>query len=320
MKNRTIALLFALLMLVSAGISAVVTLVREDMQNEAGTEKDRLIGVYVTTEYVSLVDMEKYIEDNIASIMSGSNILSPEDTAAYTEKLYAVEKIEEAISPLTGETYTTHDLTFPGLDGFGSYCYKTQKNGTPVSISGGLGAISERHTSIKSTDYGEEFGLTGTIYTSDDFNSVLYFNPLYQSADGSIYLVPGTGIHHSGVGLASHTMSEEETTEKDGETVTVYRSDITVNIEGVVPPDRITLLQFSADNELLSETEYTADTMPQTISLLPDTEYIITEGYAAGEDGAIFRELYAADDEYIEIFRPWKDGICTKESVKLEWN
>lgn len=320
MKNRTIAFLFALLLLCSGGISAVVTLAKEDIQATKELSKDRLIGVYVTTEYVSLMDMEKFIDENFDTLMSGNHVLSPEDTAGYTEKLYAVEKTEDAISPLTGETYTTHDLIFPGIDGFGSYCYKAEENGSPVNISGGLGAICDRRFHFKTTDHGEEFALEGTIYTCDSFDNALYFNPIYQSADGSIYLLPGTGIHHGGIGLSSFKLSEEETAESNGETVTAYRSDITINIENVLPPEMITVLQFSADNIIISQTKYTQDTLPQTIVPLENAEYILIECYPGNKDGEVARELYSKTDTALDIFVHWKDGICEKKSVQLEWN
>ncbi|MBE6568970.1 MAG: hypothetical protein E7658_01970 [Ruminococcaceae bacterium] len=319
MKNRTIVLLAVLLALCSAGISAVVPLAKED-RTEEKAEKDRLIGVYVTTEYVHLTDMEQYIEDNIGDILNGNNILAPDDTAAYTAKLYGEVREEEAVSPVTGETYTTHDLVFPGLEGFSAYCFTAVENGSPLSISGGLSGISERHLGLTSTDYGQEMTLTGTIYTEEEYDRVLYFNPIYQSGDGRFYLLPGTGIHTSGTGKSSYNMNEKNTAEVNGETVTVDSTDITIHIESVQLPETVTLVQFSADHRVLDRTDYSRDALPACIVLAADAAFAVAEHYTADGETVIMRILYTDEADDLDVFVPLRDGVCEKKAVELVWD
>ena len=62
-----------------------------------GTERDRLIGCFITTEHLDLFDFEAYFNDNAHKLVSGGEITLDGDTAAYRNRIYA---------ELYDETYT----------------------------------------------------------------------------------------------------------------------------------------------------------------------------------------------------------------------
>ena len=54
--------------------------------------KDRLIGVFITTEYLDLFDMESYFNDNIGKMTTGGDITIDGDSPKYQGRLYATLK------------------------------------------------------------------------------------------------------------------------------------------------------------------------------------------------------------------------------------
>ena len=83
MKNKSIILGFAGVLLICFiyGAMGTVTLANAEA-GEADTEsKDRLIGIFVTTDYLDLFDFEGYLNDNINKVMDGTVNVRREDSA-----------------------------------------------------------------------------------------------------------------------------------------------------------------------------------------------------------------------------------------------
>lgn len=85
------------------------SLARSDMDASAAS-RDRLIGVYITTEYIDLFDLEGYIGANASALSGGS--IGEADAAQYNGRLYA---------ELVDERYV-----FPGVDGFAFFMATTE--------------------------------------------------------------------------------------------------------------------------------------------------------------------------------------------------
>ena len=99
MMKRYICLLAILTAI--AALLCGCSLARSDMDASAAS-RDRLIGVYITTEYIDLFDLEGYIGANASALSGGS--IGEADAAQYNGRLYA---------ELVDERYV-----FPGVDGF----------------------------------------------------------------------------------------------------------------------------------------------------------------------------------------------------------
>jgi len=327
MKNKMIILLFTVILACSAGVSGVIPLAIEEDTTDSAKQKDRLIGVYVTRDYINLFDAEQYLQDNIDDIddiLTGGTIIGTEDAETYTNRLYGVETEIPAVNEETGTSYMYTDFVFPGTEGFGTYCYRKEEEHGPVSVSAGGTGISDGHTHITTTDYGNNLALTGTIYVSvDAADNSFYINPVYQSADGSIYLLPGSGVSFgSNIEGMKHTttLSEEETITVDGESVVAYSVEVELHVESVLPPETVHILQLDKDSTVLARTEYAADALPKSLTILSGTEYIIAESYSAGNDPVITRQLFQKEDSYMNLICPWEEDICIKKDIRLDWS
>ena len=249
------------------------SLARSDMDASAAS-RDRLIGVYVTTEYVDLFDIEGYIGANASALSGGS--ISGADAAQYNGRLYA---------ELVDERYV-----FPGVDGFAFFMATTEheygtsySNYTDEGVCGGKIAINTNDSEDSS---GEALELECTIYglTGRNDRHVIYTNPVYQTADGKVYLTSGHGISTSGVGvgaLVSQKLTDSTTvTDSEGNAVT---NSASVNVHYVIAdlPLAYTLIEMDADSHEISRREYAPGELPTEYTANDSTAYIIVEARTA---------------------------------------
>ena len=328
MKNKILIIILACVLIASfaLGATGAVTFAKDepaDSSNEAS--KDRLIGVFITTEYLDLFDFESYFEDNADKVLSGGEI-SSSDSAPYQGKVFGTIVDDPYTNPETGETVTAKKYVFEGIEGIAYFVAKyTDERGTYWG-TGADDAISDGHTGLNSTDAGDSIELKGTIYVSTSKGSnTFYYNPVYQTATGEVYLMSGQGMSHGGelsAGMSgSHTLKEEQTVTIDGKNETVG-SSIEVSICFMDTPVSTSVLQFGKDGSVVSREDYAAGDLPFKITTNSDTEYIIVETHmksATGEE-TVTRELFQADDETLFAFSCREDGICIKQYCSIIWD
>jgi len=282
-------------------------------KEEAQAENSRMIGVFITTECLDLFDWEAYLNDNIGSLR-GDTVLDPGESAAYEGRIYAsaVEKEDHM------------EYSFEPLEGMGLYAYTvpaSDSNPNPYTATSGGEGISDVHFNSK-TD-GEE--LTGTIYHIPTDNLVFYFNPVYQTEAGEVYLTAGQGLAtNSFGGEMSHSMKESFTVTENGEELTGTNSN-NITIVCAAPPETVVVLQMDAGSNILARQEYLPDEMPE--SLRPDSScaYLLVENHSDADrvpEGAqpVERTLYARQtDSFIRTLYDRGDGICLFRYTALEW-
>jgi hypothetical protein len=83
-------------------------------------QEDRLVGVFITTEYLDLFDFEKYLNDNMGSF-GGGEIRMDGETAEYQGRLYAALKERSMKNEENGELVTTKEYVFEEVEGFVFY-------------------------------------------------------------------------------------------------------------------------------------------------------------------------------------------------------
>ena len=78
---------------------------------------------------------------------------------------------------------------------------------------------------------------------------------------------------------------------------------------------------MSADNMLISLTDYSPGEVPENYSPEADTAYIILETHSRDEEWSaiLTREIFDRGDEYIETFFARMDGICIIRLTQLSW-
>lgn len=329
MKNKIGMIILACVLAVSfvLGATGAVTFATDEPTDNAGNaSKDRLIGVFITTEYLDLFDSESYVKDNADKVLSGGEIGSS-DRARYQGRLYAKLVDEPYTDPETGETATTKKFVFDGIEGISYFAARyTDESGTQYLGAGDDDAISDAHTGLHYTDAGDGIDMKGTIYVSASKGSdVFYCNPVYQTASGEVYLVSGQGVSYGGelsAGMSgSQALKEEQTVTINGKSETVS-SSIEVSICFMDTPIGTSILQFDRDGSLVAREDHAAGALPAEITANPDTEYIIAETHMSSADGkeTVTRELFRQDDETLYAFFCREDGICIKQYCSIAWD
>ena len=292
----------------------------------ANTNEDRLIGIFITTEHLDLFDFEGYLNDNFNSLQGGEVNLDGRNTQKYQGRLYAVLTPRTDINEETGETMLTHEYIFEGIEGI-QYCVPTiqateVENSYIATMSDP--AISDGHTSIFVGDDENRVSIDGTIFIiSSSKMNTYYFNPVYQSADGSVFVVSGEGFMFSseayGESSAYSQTIENTTTITENGKAKKESTSIKISISVMFAPEKIVILQMGSDNAVISRTEYEPEEMPKDFTLETGTAYFIVETHKRDNMGKmiISREIYGRDIEYIETFFVRADGICVKNGTQI---
>ena len=109
----------------------------------------------------------------------------------------------------------------------------------------------------------------------------LYFNPVYQSDSGDVYVVSGdaaVGIDEGFIPGTSMTTKVNATRTKTMEDSEVSdTAEVEVTVSYMDKPTGIAILQFDGDDQLLLRDEYAPETLPETLAMQPGTQYVVGE-------------------------------------------
>ena len=294
-------------------------LAREDADGSAG--KDRLIGVFVTREYLDLFDMDGYLNDNLQNL-SGGEISLDGSSEQYQGRLYAALQ-DRTLTSDTGEESTTQEYVFPGVEGISYFAARipaTEESESYITTSSDE-AVSDGLLSMNYSDTEDKITLDGTIYLANlSGNYSCYINPVYQSEDGSVYAVSGDGMEMCGGAGMSQTLEEKTAVTENGVSKTVI-SSIKISIETLCPPEKIVILQMDKNSEIVSRQEYTPGELPEMLKTETVTVYILEETYSHDASGGevVTRKLYSPQDDILSAFYARADGVCVRQWTSLEW-
>ena len=275
MKKLAIALILALALALPG-----CSLLREDGEP---SEADRLVGIYITDSYIDTFDFEAYVNDNAASLLNGDGEVSREDAAKYSRRIYA--------------EVTDGKTSFP-IEGVPMIAARYERDGESYTGSDSGDKLADVHLSINNSNDMETVTLTGEIFTASGSGRVTaYCNPVYQQEDGRIYLVPGEGMTADSGGSMAFTLSDSRESAVEGEPG--YGMDITLTATGRYPSEKLAVLLYSADGELMGRTEYAPEDMPEEIAA-DGAAWAVFEDYTRdflGEPQVIRRLIAAGSDE-----------------------
>ena len=318
MKTKSIIIIVCCINLAAftLGATGVIKVKHEAVQESQ--DSDRLIGVLITKEYLDLFDSDRYFNDNINKILNGREI-SEFESAKYQGRLYAT-LVETSLQNENGDTIATKEYDFDDVDGIRFFApFINEESGSYWSTNIDEG-IADCNTHFLSKDDGESVSLKGTIYIASH-NSLgnFYFNPVYQSSNGEVYAVSGSGVFLGDGNVPGVSWSQKITENREiasGEANTSSGTDVEVTVCVIDKPINIALLQFDNKNELLAIKEYLPGTMPEHIDALSDTQYIIIESVS---DQDVSRTLFQKTDETLFSFYCREDGLCIKQSSEIAW-
>lgn len=295
MKKLAVALILVLALMLPG-----CSLLREDGEP---ADADRLVGVYITENYIDSFDFEAYVQDN-ASSLSGGGEISREDAAKYTRRIYA--------------EITDGKTSFP-IEGIAFIAARYEKDGESCTGSDYGDKLADVHLSINVSDDMETTVLTGKLFADSGAGHMsAYCNPVYQQADGRVYLVPGEGVS-ANMGSMTHSLSESCESAKKGERG--YGMDITLEVEGRRTSEKLAVLLYSAEGALLSRTEYAPEEMPEEISAA-GAAWAVFEDYTADYSGEpqVIRQLIAAgsDEGFLSLHLEPGESFYTPRTTYLK--
>ena len=296
MKKLAIALILVLALMLPG-----CSLLREEGEP---ADADRLVGVYITENYIDSFDFEAYVQDNASSLSGGSGEISREDAAKYTRRIYA--------------EITDGKTSFP-IEGIAFIAARYEKDGESCTGSDYGDKLADVHLSINVSDDMETTVLTGKLFADSGAGHMsAYCNPVYQQADGRVYLVPGEGVS-ANMGSMTHSLSESCESAKKGERG--YGMDITLEVEGRRPSEKLAVLLYSAEGALLSRTEYAPEEMPEEISAA-GAAWAVFEDYTADYSGEpqVIRQLIAAgsDEGFLSLHLEPGESFYTPRTTYLK--
>lgn len=296
MKKLAITLILVLALMLPG-----CSLLREEGEP---ADADRLVGVYITENYIDSFDFEAYVQDNASSLSGGSGEISREDAAKYTRRIYA--------------EITDGKTSFP-IEGIAFIAARYEKDGESYTGSDYGDKLADVHLSINVSDDMETTVLTGKLFADSGAGHMsAYCNPVYQQADGRVYLVPGEGVS-ANMGSMTHSLSESCESAKKGERG--YGMDITLEVEGRRPSEKLAVLLYSADGALLNRTEYAPEEMPEEISAA-GAAWAVFEDYTADYSGEpqVIRQLIAAgsDEGFLSLHLEPGESFYTPRTTYLK--
>jgi len=325
MNRKIIHVMLALIL--AAALLTGCQLARTD---GLSTENSRLVGVFITREYLDLFDVGGYFEDNVSKLLNGGEI-SLKDSERYSGRIYA--ELVEAVdtNDETGEKHSRWDYAFPGLEGIPFFSAEVfPPDGDPFHAAFTDGLLCDTRFAV-----GNETTLDGTLYLTPEVPAVIYANPVYQSSDGRVFVTTGAGWSvssengsgeyisgsHVADSVFSTTLEETHTSSENGEKKTAESFRVTLNVGIMLGPKAVAVIQLDAQNTVITRDEYSPEDMPEQITPRPETEYIVVETESAGtDDGRVFsRELLEPADAGITGYKARTDGIIEPVWTELLW-
>ncbi len=286
---------------------------------------DRLIGVFITKDYLDLFDMERYIKDNQENIFNGAEIFNDDNSNQYGGRLYGT--LLTQMDEETGKTSDVKEIAFEGVEGILYYSANLTPSEDEHSYtqSSSDEEISDGKVNLNKSDDEESTIMEGTIYITPSSSIItFYINPVYQSADGRVYVTSGSGFSLGGVQTESSVYTqtlEESITITENEKSKLTNTLIKISLSVMLPPERIAVVQMDKTSTVLSRTAYTPREMPDTLIPEEGVEYIIVETYKHNLEGdpIVSRSLYDISSQTIETFYCRDDGICLKMQTWVKW-
>ncbi len=306
-RNKMVYMPTALLALGACMVLGGCSLAREEV---GGASQDRLAGVFVTDEYIVL-------EPKLETGMDGEIRFVPQE-----RKIYAT----------VGDFSEANPVRFENLEGYGAYASLSlwdEAMQQYVGYSACDEVFADGHYEVAD---GGKTALKTTIYVGENGPKGLFFNPVYQQEDGSVYLVPGNGLTWGSFAEGSsstHTVSEERSVTENGEERSVSTS-ISVTVAQRSAPESLKLIFMDGENHVLQVTETDAlrriaqgalqqtgqDAEPE-IQVPAGAEYLVLEQEMS--DGRVERSIYGREDRTVDWMEQGEDGYMYSYAVALAW-
>lgn len=155
------------------------------------------------------------------------------------------------------------------------------------------------------------------IYVSDTAEELmLYFSPIYQQADGSVYALgtASAGMHAVSMYDCSVTFRSEITAEAMENSGSAKATIRVINL-----PETYRILQMDKNYQILTAKEFAPRELPPKFTPESGAAFLILE--ICSEDEVLERFVYSPDDmeNLLDVFYPLESGICCKGYTQILW-
>lgn len=298
--------------LITAGL--LLSLTGCQLAKEESGSQDRLVGAFITTECLDLMDMDAYLNDHLDEVKKGGEILIDGDTSAYEERIYGVNESDDPEHP---------DYTFPGLEGIAIYYILVDTEEDQYWTSSTAEEV-QLYTAFNLSDDIDEIVVSADLYVSADGGLLsFYANPIYQTAEGELYLISGTGISgemdDDSVQM-SQTLNETNTIIRQGKTMQ-QRFEIKINYNAIYPIDKIVLLQLDQNNQVIDRQEFLPGQVPETLTPTKETAYILAENCRTDSQGenVMDREIVSRGEDSLYTYALQSNGFFAQQTTQVFW-
>ena len=114
-----------------------------------------------------------------------------------------------------------------------------------------------------------DIDLSGEVYICGDEHVIINFYPIYQTADGRIYLTNGNSMGMSGAdgGSMTHTLTSDKTETIGGKSERV-KVKVAITVAARATPTKFTVAHMDENDNLLKLEEFAPDALPESITCL----------------------------------------------------
>lgn len=316
MKTKFVIIIIAIVMIAAFALvsTGAVKLPKGNPGSEAEST-DRFVGFLLTKESLVLSIDDAELDGKAAEALLHGGTMEAGDVFG-NERLYATLKQVEYTDEETGEKSFGSEYVFDIPESIRFFFPKVGEGEEKYHsvMNDGLSDVSQH---VIAGDGDEGLEVTGTLYISAALEDAGYqFNSVYQTASGEVYAVPGEGMFTDPVEGSSMTYSQEdESSEGSGNEKKAYHAKVSVTLSFMYAPVATRLLQFNAENAVISSTELPADGSLERMTLLPVTAYLMVETQLRNAEGAtrFTRELWAIEKGFFTYFVLREDGVLVKK-------
>lgn len=286
-----------------AGLGGVPLAGTAEAGSATEAEEDELRGVVITTQYV--VPPAEAGLDEAAGRIYGQ--LNPAAQG----------------SPQSG---SSPEYLFDGVEGISFFYSIETEDEDGILILHANEGVSDADLDVQVTDLGRNVSLDGVIYVSAlPGRQVFYLNPVYQQADGRLYLINGSGVEVPGEtdegGIVNQKIDQTVESETDG-VKRASSSSISLTFRKALPTESIRVLQMDRASKLIRQDKYLLEERPETVRVERGAAYLGVEVLARNAQDELItrRELYEQDDEALVFIDCGANGICVERMTQLVWN
>ncbi|MDF1618040.1 hypothetical protein [Petrocella sp. FN5] len=271
---------------------------------EAGNtrEEDKLVGVFVTEDYIDLFDFEAFASENSNKLIQGEEVLMD---SKHEGRVYG-----------TINENNPGDVVFEDYEGVLFIDASYEKDGESYSRVGSSNQVSLVHISVK--DNGKS--IEGTIFAKNAPVILAVLNPVYKTDEGEIYFTSGSGIsmgNEDGGGGSMSMFLSEERTSRVGNSESTESFEVKINVEGIDEVDHYVLKQMDEhDNQIIAEKIYAHD-VPSNIEVGDQAQYMILEKIGVDYEGKPLVERQIVNDDYFQVYFFNESAFVEGYSIQL---